>query len=324
MQGHLGIDIAKSKFDVVFLVGDVKRHRVFGNDEGGFEALLGWLGEHADSVQACMEATGGYGDDLALFLHEHAIPVSVINPLRIKAFGQSELVRTKTDKVDAGVIARFCRTQQPPPWVPPSPRVRELRALVRRCAALKEMRVKELQRRAQGSASETVTASVNRTIAWLNTEIDLIAQVVIQVIETDEYLRRGYALLMSIPGLGAQSAAVLLAEVPDFRVFGHNKQITAFAGLAPQERVSGSSVRGRSHISKIGSSRLRAILYMCALSARRYNPILKTFADRLSEAGKPPKVILVALARKLLVLAYGVMKTGRPFQSPAPNTACCG
>jgi len=315
MQGFLGIDIAKHKFDVVLLVDGSKRHKVFDNDDSGFEAMLAWLGEKAGSLHACMEATGGLGDDLALFLFEQGITISIVNPLRIKAFGQSEMVRTKTDKVDAGVIARFCRSQSPEAWQPASPRLRELRALVRRCAALKEMRVQELQRRAQGAASPLVEESLARMIKWMDAEIDAVSAQVSRLICEDDALSESYTLLMSIPGLGPQSVAVLLAEIPDFRAFRHNKQITAFVGLNPQDHQSGSSVRGRARISKIGNARVRAILYMCALSARRHNPTLKAFADRLKEAGKPPKVVLVAVARKMLVIAYGVMKTRRPFEA---------
>jgi len=315
MQGFLGIDIAKHKFDAVLLVGDRERHQVFENNEVGFAALMKWLGDQAGSLHACMEATGSYGDDLALYLHEQGVVISVTNPLRIKAFGQSEMVRTKTDKVDAGVIARFCRSQKPDPWQPPSPNLRELRALVRRCAALKEMRVQEKLRRTQGTASHRVAHSVDKTIEWLDGEIEAISEAAIALIRSDDTLRRNHELLVSIPGLGVQSAAVLLAEIPDFSAFSHNKQITAFVGLNPQEHSSGSSVRGRTRISKVGNARVRAILYMCALAARRHNPILKAFAERLKESGKAPKVVLVAVARKLLVLAYGVMKTQRPFQT---------
>ncbi|HLO78212.1 MAG TPA: transposase, partial [Magnetospirillum sp.] len=151
--------------------------------------------------------------------------------------------------------------------------------------------------------------------ANLDEEIKIISEAVTALIQSDEHLRTSHALLTSIPGLGSQSAAVMLAEIPDFRAFGHNKQITAFVSLNPQDHQSGSSVRGRARISKVGNARLRAILYMCALTARRHNPALKAFADRLKEAGKSPKVVLVAVARKLLVIAYGVMKTGRPFQT---------
>ena len=315
MEGFLGIDIAKQKFDVVLLVDKTKRHKVFDNDDSGFLALAAWLDGSCDRLHACMEATAGFGDDLALFLVARDIVVSMVNPLRVKAFGQSEMVRTKTDKVDAGVIARFCRAQRPAPWVPPSPNLRELRSLVRRCAALKELRVCELQRRAQGTASEAVTASLDRVIQLLDEEIKTVSAAITALIASDAHLSHSHALLVSIPGVGAQSAAVLLAEIPDFRAFSHNKKIAAFAGLNPQEHQSGSSVQGRSRLSKIGNARLRATLYMCALSARRHNPTLKTFADRLTEAGKAPKVVLAAVARKLLVIAYGIMKTGKEFKT---------
>ena len=315
MQVILGIDVSKAKFDVALLSEDRMRHRVFDNDDSGFDALAGWLTKvEAGSLHACMEATGGYGDDLALFLHAQGLRVSIVNPARIKAFGQSEGVRTKTDKVDAGVIARFCRAHQPEPWTPPTPRMRELRALVRRCAALKEMRIKELQRRAHGSASALVRVSIEQSICRLDDEIAAISNAIAGLIADDDHLSRCQRLLLSIPGIGQQSAAILLAEVPDFRAFGHNKQITAFAGLSPQEHTSGSSVHGKTRISKTGNPRLRAALYMCALSARRTNPTLKAFGDRLKDAGKPPKVVLIAVARKLLVIAYGVMKTQRIFQ----------
>lgn len=185
---------------------------------------------------------------------------------------------------------------------------------MRRCAALKHARVAELQRRSQGSASALVRASVERCIAQLDSEIDSIGAAVAELIMQDPRLAADDQLLTSIPGIGKQTSAILLAEVVDFRAFGHNKQVAAFAGLTPHERQSGSSVRGRAHISKAGSSRLRAALYMCALTARRYNPGLKAFAERLKDAGKAPKVILVAVARKLLVTAHGVVKSGMPFR----------
>lgn len=315
MAGFLGIDIAKLKFDAMLLTADGKRHKVFDNTENGFLGLVDWLGADAAGVHACMEATGRYGDDLAMFLHARGMTVSITNPLQIKAFGQSELVRTKTDKVDAGVIARFCRSQSPAPWQPPSARVRELRALVRRCAALKEMRVQEAQRQAQGTPCAHVKASLERMLACLDGEIKTVSDAIAALIRQDEAIHADHALLVSIPGLAASSAAILLAEIPDFRAFSHNKQITAFVGLDPKDHQSGSSINRRAHISRVGNARVRAVLYMCALSARRHNPILKAFADRLKENGKAPKAILVAVARKLLVIAYGVLKTRKPFQA---------
>jgi transposase len=225
MPSVLGIDIAKLKFDAVLLCGDSKRHKVFTNTEAGFDSLKAWLQAHgAADAHVCMEATGAYGDDLALFLHAAGFVISIVNPLRVKAFGQSELVRGKTDKADAGVIARFCRAQTPQPWSPPSPALRALRALVRRCAALKEMRVGEMQRRSQGSPSAIVTASVDRCIALLDQEIDQISADVAALIANDTRLTEDARLLTSIPGIGQQACAVLLSEILDLRAFTHNKQ----------------------------------------------------------------------------------------------------
>jgi transposase len=313
MASILGIDIAKSKFDVVLLCEGRQRHKVFDNDESGYLRLAAWLEQvGAGSLHACIEATGRY--ELALFLHEHGYRVSVVNPARIKAYGASELLRTKTDKVDAGLIARFCQAQSPDIWAPPSARLRQLRALVRSRDGLKDMRTREILRRQAGTASPLASASIERMIALLDAEIEAVMTAISALIAEDGDLARDFALLTSIPGVGAQSAVIMQAEVGDFRAFRHNKQITAFAGLDPQQKQSGSSVRGRSRLSKIGNPRLRSALYMCALSGRRHNPTLRAFAENLKAAGKPPKAVLGAVARKLLVIAYGVMKTQRPFE----------
>lgn len=220
MRGFLGIDIAKRSFDAMLLVGETKRHKVIDNIDSGFAALLVWLSEAAGDLHACMEATGRLGDDLALFLHAHAMMVTIVNLLPIKAFGQCEMVRTKTHKVDAGIIARFCRSQTPAAWPPPSPQLRELRALVHRCAALKDLRVQELQRRAQGTSSTAVADSLARTIAWFDQEVDTVTAAVRVLIQADAALRQARDLLLSIPGLGPQAAAVLLAEIADFQALG--------------------------------------------------------------------------------------------------------
>lgn len=314
MDAHLGIDLAKHKFDALLLQGEKSRHKVFDNTETGFAALAAWLAALGIArVHACLEATGGFGDDLALFLHAKGHSVSIVNPARIKAYGQSEGVRTKTDKVDAGVIARFCRAQTPPAWTPPSPQLRALRALVRRCAALKAMRAQEINRQKAGVADDRVRTSLATLIAALDAEIAAIAEAVQDLLAADPVLARNHALLTSIPGIGDQSAAVLLAEVADFKAFPHGKQVAAFAGLSPREHSSGSSVRTRAHISRIGSAPLRTTLYLCALSARRHNPVLKTFADRLRKAGKAPKLVLLAVARKLIVIAHALIRHDTPF-----------
>ena len=137
----LGIDIAKQKFDVALLADGKTKHKTCKNSTEGFDTLMIWLEKQGvQKVHACMEATGNYGEDLAIYLHEAGHKVSIVNPARIKGFAQSELIRTKTDKLDAGVIARFCLAMKPETWIPPGPEIRSLRALVRRVDSLIDMR----------------------------------------------------------------------------------------------------------------------------------------------------------------------------------------
>ena len=317
----IGIDISKLKFDVMLIIGERSKHAVFSNTEAGFQQLLAWLGkQHPDPgcpLHACMEATGNWGLDLADFLHGQGVQVSIVNPLRIKAFSQSELARNKNDKLDAGVIARFCRTQNPPLWVPPAPHLRELRELVRRCNALKAARVQETNRQKSGFASPAVAHSIEAHLAWLDQQIEEVSEAALRLIQGDPTLRKNLSLLRSITGFGDVSAAILLAELPNIADFTP-KALAAFVGLSPQEHSSGSSVRRPGRMSKVGAERLRGTLFMCAFSAKRFNPRLADFVKRMTDAGKPPKVILVAVARKLLVYAHAVIRTQKPFQ-PFPD-----
>ena len=156
-----------------------------------------------------------------------------MNPLRIKAFGQSELARNKNDKLDAGVIARFCRTQNPPLWVPPAPHLRELRELVRRCNALKDARVQEINRQKSGFASPAVAHSIEIHLAWLDQQIGEVSGAALRLIQDDPTLQKNLSLLRSITGLGDVSAAILLAELPNIADFTP-KALAAFVGLSPQ------------------------------------------------------------------------------------------
>jgi transposase len=312
----LGIDISKRRFDVALLVGRHTRQGVFPNTEAGFQELMGWLDRHrpvADvPLHACMEATGNWGLDLAEVLHGQGHRVSIVNPMRVKAYGQSELLRNKTDKLDAALIARFCRAHEPAAWVPPATHLRELRELVRRCEALKVVRVQEINRQKSGSASPAVAASIKAHLEWLDREIDALMGAVQQVVASDPVLSRNHELLLSIPSVGTVTAPVLLAEVPNIVGFTP-KGLAAFAGLSPQEYSSGSTVRRPGRISRMGSERLRRALYMCALSSRRRNPALADFVQRMRAAGKAPKMILLAIARKLLVFAHAIIRSQKPF-----------
>jgi transposase len=311
----LGIDIAKLKFNICLINESGKlKHKVFPNTADGFQQLAAWLiKQGAPLVYACMEATGVYGEALALQLHEAGHRVSVINPAAVKAFAGSRLSRTKTDKVDAELIARFCVAQQPLVWTPPAPEARELQALVRRLEALTEMRVAEQNRLEASIAVAAVRSSVEEHIAYLDRQIEQTKAAVRQHINSHPNLRRQSELLDSIPGIAETTAATLLAEIVDITQYRSARQVAAYAGLVPRERQSGSSVRGRTRLSKIGNARLRKALYFPAITALRCSEFFKRWADGLRERGKCKMSVIGAVMRKLVHLAYGVLKTGKPF-----------
>jgi transposase len=309
----LGIDIAKDKFDVALLLDNGKyKTKVFANHSKGFIALEQWLRDHrVHSVHACMEATGIYGDALALFLVDAGFGVSVVNPAQIKAFAQAELTRNKTDAVDARLIARFGALHQPPLWVPPPRAIRDLQALVRRLEALNDLRQQEANR--LEVSEPAVRRSIETVLSTLEAQIREIKQKINDHIDQNPDLRGKRELLESIPGIAEATSAHLLIYLAQEGRFSKAKELGAFAGLTPRRRESGSSVQGKSRLSKMGESRLRKALYMPAVSAMRHNPVMAAFAKRLLENGKPKMVIVCAIMRKLLHMAFGILKSGRPF-----------
>lgn len=310
----LGIDIAKAKFDACLLLPDGRVYRkAFPNTPSGFALLTRWLGQHTpESVHACLEATGTYGAAVALYLHEQQHVVSLINPAAIKAFAASRLTRSKTDRVDASLIARFCETQQPVVWTPPAAEVQALQGLVRRLDALIEMRTMERNRLSAGDTLAAVRASIEAHLDYLQQEISQTERLIHQHIRQHTALHTQLLLLVSIPGIGAATAALLLAEI-NFAAFGHARQVAAFVGVVPRLRQSGSSVRGRSKLSKIGSSRVRHALYFPAVTALRCSPAMQVWANGLRARGKCEMQIIGAVMRKLVHIAYGVLKSGRPY-----------
>jgi len=311
----LGIDIAKLKFDVCLMNTQGKlKHKIFSNTAAGFAQLAAWLSkQQVERTHVCMEATGAYGEALAYALHAAGHRVSVINPAAIRAFAGSRLSRTKTDKVDAELIARFYLAQQPLAWTPPAPAVRELQALVRRLEALIEMRVAEENRLEAGSVVAAVRASVEAHVAYLSAEIKRTEEVIRNHIDNHPNLKQQSALLDSIPGVGKTTAALLLAEIVDVTQYRSARQVAAYAGLVPRQRRSGSSVRGRTRLSKIGNPRLRKALYFPAITALRCSEFFQSWAQGLRERGKCKMSVIGAAMRKLIHLAYGVLKTGKPF-----------
>lgn len=309
----LGIDVGKSDFHCSLLEASKKPcANSFANSRSGFERLLKWLQNRGvRKVHACMEATGGWSEELALYLHEHGHEVSVVNPVAIRAFGQSELSRTKTDKADAALIARYCIAMNPSRWQPPSAAQRRLRSLVRRRAALEAMRTQE-RNRLSGPGNEDVRDSIEQTIDFISGQIAKVDEEIKRLTDNDPDLRRNRKLLESIPGIGERVSTTLMAEVPNIEQFRSGKALAAFAGLCPREYRSGTSVSS-SWLSKAGNVHLRRILYFPAMTAMTHNPILKAFAERLRQRGKRPKQIIAAVMRRLVVVAYGVLKGQTPF-----------
>jgi len=316
----LGIDIAKQKFQVALLIENKLKHKVCNNSPAGFDALKVWLEKQkAPLLHACMEATSTYGEELATYLHDLGHTVSIVNPARVKGFAQSELIRTKTDSVDAGLIARFCLAMKPEPWQPPSLEIRRLQALVRRAEALINMRIQEENR--LGVSHDSVETSIKEHISYLEKEIENVKRDITDQINKDPDLKSKKDLLNSIPGVSDTTSASVLAELHIFERFSCVQQVVAFMGLAPRQNESGN-FKGKSRICKIGNSRLRKALYMPALAAIRFNPIIKEFSQRLRNRGKYGKVLVCAVMRKLVHMIYGILKSAKPFNPHfKPNLA---
>ena len=242
-------------------------------------------------------------------------------PAAVKAFAASRLTRTKTDKVDAELIARFCLAQQPEAWQPPLPQVRRLQALVRRLESLTEMRVAEENRLSSGVAVDAVRHSLEDHIAYLVEEIKQTEQMIREHIDNHPDLKVQSDLLDSIPGIGQTTAALLLAEIVNIKQYKSARQVAAYAGLVPRERRSGSSVRGRVQLSKIGNARLRKALYFPAMTALRCSSFFQQWASGMRERGKCKMSVIGAAMRKLIHLVYGVLKTGKPFDPNWAKTA---
>lgn len=311
---QLGIDVAKAKLDCALRLPEGKlRHKVVENTPAGFWALRAWLDKQGvGTLHVCMEATSTYWEPIAEFLAGfERVTVSIVNPAQIKAFATSRMVRTKTDKADAKLIAEFCAERCPAPWQAPTPAEQALRALVLRLEALHAMHTQESNR--LEVARPAVKDGIAKHLQWLDQEIALVAQAIRDHIDRDPTLRDQQRLLDSVPGLGERTIAVLLAFYATPGRFGNARQAVAFAGLDPRQPESGSSVKGKPRLSKVGHAFLRKALYMPAMVTLYRTAWGKQFRSRLTLAGKPPMLIIAAMMRKLLHVAFGVLKSGKIF-----------
>lgn len=314
MYKFTGIDISKQTFDcsITLECGKVETKK-FPNNLQGFKKLRTLL---PNDSQVVMEASGPYYLKLATYLYEQGIKASVVNPLVIRRFCQMRMIRTKTDRKDASMIREYGLTEKPSVWQPDEPAVTKLKQLN---AAIELM-------------EKGITASGNQLKAFRempDTDAKLIKELeknIASNVKAKEKLEDGmekvaiesykstYKALQTIPGIGPKSSAILIAITGNFKKFSNCKQLIAYVGLNPRVFESGTSVKGRGHICKMGTSRVRKLLYLCSWSAKRYNVYCKEMYDRLKAKSKPERVIKVAIACKLLRQAFAVGLTQTNFK----------
>lgn len=316
----LGIDIAKRTFEVALKIGETYTQSSFKNNVSGFKKLKKWLDKlgPANQIHACLEATGVHHLALAIDLNTYLKTVSVVNPRCPKAFADSQLRRSKSDSVDARILADFCEAMKPNAWVAPTEKEMEIKELARRQKSLTGM-ISAEKNRLHDARSKSVKQSIKRHIKQMEKENKTITVKLKEIIWGDPVLRNRLELLISIPGIGEATGLQIIAEMGNIDWFEKARDLAAYAGVTPSRRQSGTSVNSKSRISKVGSARLRSSLYYPAMVAMRHNPIMIPFAARLRKDGKCEKQIIVAVMRKLIHCVFGVLKNNTPFN---PNITC--
>jgi len=320
---YLGMDVAKSKLDCCLLLDESsgkRKTKVVNNTKPGIVDLLAWVAKQnisQDELHIVMEATGIYHEQAAMALADAGVTVSIVNPAQIKDFGRGLAVRTKTDGVDSFVLARYGALLKPAAWQPPPPEARVLQALLARREAIAQDLQRERNRQEKADATDTperIRQSLADSIEFLVKQLADLQQDIDRHIDKHSNLKDDMALLQSIPAVGPQVSGNLLSVIHSHD-FGSAEQLAAYLGLVPVERQSGSSVLGRAKLSKVGPARIRAVLYMAAIVATRYNPHVKAVYDRLLARGKSKMSALGAAMRKLVHLCFGVLKTRQPYQA---------
>lgn len=319
MDRYVGIDIGKASYHVAMVEGEMVRQSEFANQAKGHKKLLKWLNLSPERpIAVCLEATGRYWESVAHVLHDAGLKVHVVNPAQVKAFRESKLQRNKNDKVDALLLAHFCRLMQPHEWHPPTPAVRELQALVHQYDSLIEERTRIANRLQALTPSAFVQAQLQLQFDFLQSQIDAIWLQIRDHIHRDPDLKRNLALLDSIPGIAENTATHILAELGDAHQFASADQLAAYLGVCPANFTSGSSVHAHPRMSKRGNARLRKVLFFPALSAIAHNPRIIPLAQRLRAKGRSNMEIIGAAMHKLARLIFGVLRSQQPF-FPLPS-----
>jgi transposase len=323
MSKVIGIDISKQTFDVSFREENKLLHEVYANNLKGFKEFIESDYSKGDPI-VVMEASGPYYVCFASYLYDNAIKVCVVNPLMVKRFGQMKFYRAKTDKKDASVIMEYGETEIKSLllWKPETKGVQ----------SLKQMRTTvELLHKQERQSKNQLSAF--KSTGVLNHEVEKGLKSIIRSLEKtiskieDQMLvvcnscyKESLELITSVPCIGEKTAMMLIAITDDFSKFEHYKQLIAYIGFAPRVYQSGTSVRGKGHICKMGKSQTRKLLYMCSWTAKRYNKTCREMYERLKAKGKPERVIKVAIANKLLKQVFAVATSKQKYiENYQPN-----
>jgi transposase len=304
-----GVDISKDVFDVH---GSKNGHDQYKNDESGFKKFLKELPK--DCLVA-MEATGYYHYRLAQFLYKNGVVVSVINPLSIKRFIQMKLAKVKTDKSDSKAICEYALTNEVPIYNALTDVQSECLQLFRlldfylkqRTMLKNKMHGEEVL----GIPSKNVYRSLRRSKKHLDKEIKGIESHILSLVKADQQAQLN--LLTSVPGIGKKTALFLIVVTDGFSKFENAAQLCSYVGITPTIRESGSSVRGRARISKVGNRKLRNLLFLGSFNACKYNKACRELYERIVNKGKSKKLALIAVCNKLLKQCFAIAKSGRPY-----------
>ena len=306
VKHYVGIDISKDTFDVY---NKERGYSRYANNSQGFSSFI----KTVDKSTCCvMEATGSYHYLLARFLYDRNVSVSIVNPLIIKRYIQMKLHHTKTDKSDAQMICSYAREQPVSLWEPEPAYINQCNMLqsavglyFKQSTAIKN-KLHSLASR--GIKTGVLIQSLKRQLKQFNKEIEILENEIEELIK--EYNQPMYSNIRSIPGVGKKTALLLIASTNGFKSFENHRQLSAFFGLSPTERTSGTSIRGRSRISKAGNPKIRNNLFLCSFTAYKCNPQCRALYDRLVAKGKSKKLALIAVANKLLKQVFAIAKSG--------------
>lgn len=312
-ERFVGIDVSKDTLDVAIRPDGT--HYTVPNTDDGFDQLVARL-RPLNPTLIVLEASGGYQRRVVAALGLAGLPVAVVNPARAREFARALGRLAKTDAVDAAALAEFADRLRPPARPLPDAQAQQMQELLGRRTQLVGMRTMEKNR--LGTAlSRTVRRSIEAHLAWLDEQIGAAEEELDAAIESSAVWKAKDELLQSIQGIGPGVARTLLFELPELGTLSR-EQIAALVGVAPMNRDSGRWSGKRFIVG--GRAAVRNVVYMATHAARKWNPALKVFADRLEAAGKPAKVVLIAVARKLLVTANAILRDNKPWRNVTANS----